>query len=93
MRMTFTTVVCFCIAHGIASVLEICLICRPIAAQWDANVIGLCGNQIASFTALEVSGMVLDLAILLAPLPYLIRSRAELAAKLAVIVLLDAGIL
>jgi hypothetical protein len=88
-----TALICLCIAHGIASVLEVCLICRPVTKQWDPNARGLCGNQTASYMALEVSGLVLDLAILFTPLPPLISSSIKTARKLSVIVVLDAAAL
>jgi hypothetical protein len=84
-------VLCVCITHGIVSTLEICFICRPIAAQWDPNVKGLCGNQIMSFVAFEVSALVLDLAILLAPLPITISLMMSRARKLIVSLVLAAG--
>ncbi|KAH6060522.1 hypothetical protein HBI67_136950 [Parastagonospora nodorum] len=81
-----------CIFHGIASVLEICLICRPLAAQWDTHVRGVCGNQIVSFTVVEVSALALDLAILISPLSKLLRMQMTFIAKIKTIVLFDAGI-
>lgn len=79
--------------HGIASVLEVCLICRPLATQWDSNIKGLCGNQTASFIAVEVSGLVLDLAILVSPLPTVYSLMISRARKATIILLLDAGAL
>ena len=79
------------ICHGFTSVLEVCLICRPITAQWDPDVTGLCGNQTASFVTIEIIGLVLDLAILLSPLPTLLHSAMDCASKVRLIILLDAG--
>jgi hypothetical protein len=82
----------FCVLHGIGSVLEICLICRPLAAQWDPHVKGVCGNQVVSFTVIEISGLVLDLIILVSPLPRLLRMQMSVATKVKTIILLDAGV-
>jgi hypothetical protein len=77
-----------CIVHGVASVLEVCLICRPIAAQWDPDVKGKCGNQIVSVT-IEVTGM--DIAILVSPLPRLLYLPIEKWRKLKFVFILDVG--
>ena len=80
-----------CIAHGIASVLEVCLICRPLAAQWDPYVGGLCENQTMSFAAIEISGMVLDVAILASPLWPLYNLRIQAAKKVPIVLGFEAG--
>jgi hypothetical protein len=80
-----------CILHGVASVLEVCLICRPIAAQWDPDVKGKCGNQIVSFVTIEVTGMALDIAILVSPLPGMRYLRVEKWEKLKIVFILDVG--
>jgi hypothetical protein len=72
-------------------VLEVCLICRPLASQWDPNVEGLCGNQIASFVAIETSGMLLDVAILDSLVVGLSHFQTSLRKKLVIVLLLDAG--
>ena len=52
---------------GIAILLVIFLICRPVAAAWYANVPGVCGSQIVSYVVLEIIGLFLDLAIVVLP--------------------------
>jgi hypothetical protein len=69
------------------------LICRPMAAQWDPDVEGLCGNQTASFIALEVSGMVLDLALLLTPSYIVAKLHTSRANKVRPIAIFNAGAL
>lgn len=71
--------------------LEVCLICRPLAAQWDESIDGTCGNQIVSFVAVEATGLALDLAILASPLPLIVRLHVRLAFKIQVMALLDVG--
>jgi hypothetical protein len=69
------------------------LICRPMAAQWDPNVPGLCGNQIASFVALEVLGMVLDLTLMLVPSYFLANLHLNRRKKAGMIALFNTGAL
>jgi hypothetical protein len=64
-----------------------------MAAQWDPNVQGLCGNQIASFVALEVLGMVLDLALLFVPSYVVAKLQLNRRKKAGIIVLFNTGAL
>ena len=91
LRGAATGLLCLCIFHGLASVLEICLICRPIARQWDAQVEGLCGDQITSFIALESIGLALDVAILLAPLKPMLQIELNKKKTWGMMALFEAG--
>jgi hypothetical protein len=84
---------CLCGVHGMVSILEVCLICRPLAAQWDPNTGGACGNQIASFVTIEVLGLALDVAILLLPVKPLIRLRVTMKQKLTLLFVFNSGIM
>lgn len=64
---TSVTIMVLSAGLGAASAVQIFLICRPFAAQWDPRVLGSCGDQVASFMALESAGLILDLGILLVP--------------------------
>jgi hypothetical protein len=64
-----------------------------MAAQWDPNVQGLCGNQTASFVALEVLGMVLDLALMLIPSYLLAKLSTSRERRVKAIVLFNTGAL
>jgi len=91
LRRVLSMIMYLCVIHGGASVLEICLICRPLAAQWDPNVGGACGNQIASFVAIEVIGMILDVAVLASPIPLVSSMKISKVRKLRLALILDAG--
>lgn len=75
--------------HAMASVLEIFLICRPFAAQWDPRILGLCGDQVVSFVTLEVIGLLLDLGILLLPVHTIFYLNARQSQKWKAIFILD----
>jgi hypothetical protein len=87
------TLLCFSILHGVASILEICLICRPLTVQWNMNAKGACGNQVASYVVIEGSGMVLDVAILGLPIVVLTKVSLPISQKLGIFVALDAGVM
>lgn len=74
-----------------ASVLQVFLMCMPLAATWDKNIAGTCGDQVASFMAFESLGLALDVAVLAIPAVYVMRLRLPLQCRLAAIVVLDAG--
>jgi hypothetical protein len=65
----------------------------PTNSQWDPDVKGLCGNQIASFAAIEISGMVLDVVILALPVLALRPIQPSLPKKLWLLLLIDAGVM
>ena len=56
------------VLYGLAIVLEIFLICRPLAAVWDSSITGTCGQELVSYLILEISGLFIDLGILIIPL-------------------------
>lgn len=74
-----------------ASTIQIFLICRPFAAQWDPRVLGACGDQIASFMALESVGVVLDLGILLVPSVMIMGLQMRLETKIQLILVFNIG--
>ncbi|KID78792.1 integral membrane protein, partial [Metarhizium brunneum ARSEF 3297] len=74
-----------------ASVLQVFLMCTPLAATWDKNMAGTCGDQAASFMAFESLGLALDVAVLAVPAVYVMRLKLPLQGRLAAIVVLDAG--
>ena len=57
-----------CILFGLVVFLEIFLICRPMAVDWNNHTDGTCGNQIISYLVLEVLGLLLDLTIMMLPI-------------------------
>jgi hypothetical protein len=89
----FLAMLFLCGSHGIVSVLEVCLICRPLAAQWDPNVGGACGNQIASFVTIEVLGLALDVAILVLPIRPLFKLTIPLKKKVVPLMIFSSGVM
>ncbi|ROV92176.1 hypothetical protein VMCG_09286 [Cytospora schulzeri] len=78
-------------ALALASIVQVFLICRPFAAQWDPRVLGTCGDQIGSFMALESTGLSLDVAILAVPAAQTLRLNLSMRNKVRVILVLDMG--
>jgi hypothetical protein len=53
--------------------------------------VGICGNQLASFATIEISGLVLDTTLLVLPIPVVIGLKTSRIKKLKAIVILDIG--
>lgn len=76
-------------ALALASVVQIFLICRPFAAQWDPRVLGTCGDQMVSFMILESTGLILDIAILAVPAMAVVGLTMKKSRKAQAILVLD----
>lgn len=57
------------LVYGLVVFLEVFLICRPMAVDWNTHVNGTCGNQIISYLVLEVCGLLLDFTIAAVSIP------------------------
>lgn len=71
------------ILYGLVVFLEIFLICRPMAVDWNAYNGGTCGDQIVSYLVLEVLGLLLDFTIVVVPIPWIWRLQIQWAQKLS----------
>ncbi len=81
------------ILYGLVVFLEVFLICRPMAVDWNAHVDGSCGDQIVSYLVLEVLGLLLDFTIAAISIPYIWALQMPRAKKVAVQILLSIGVL
>ena len=79
--------------HSLATVLTTLLICRPVAAAWDSDVSGECGDQVVAYVVLESVGALIDLIILILPIPGIWKVRLPWQQKLGVSILLSVGVL
>ena len=81
------------ILYGVVVFLEIFLICRPMAVDWNASVDGTCGDQIVAYLVLQVFGLLLDFAILVVPIPFLWRLQMQWIKKISTSFQLSIGVL
>ncbi|POS74512.1 integral membrane protein [Diaporthe helianthi] len=68
------------------------LICRPVQKNWDPTVEGACGNQIAGYTAVSVVNVVVDVLMLLLPLPMVYRLQTKPGYKVGLFAIFSIGI-
>ena len=81
------------VLYGLVVFLEVFLICRPMAVDWNAHVDGTCGNQALSFLVLEVLSLLFDLTIAAVSIPYLWALQMPLAKKVFTQIILSIGAL
>ncbi|KAI1377259.1 hypothetical protein F4677DRAFT_49921 [Hypoxylon crocopeplum] len=90
-RYFSAVLMCCSIMYGIAALLTAALICRPIQAAWDNQVQGTCGNQTAAYVALEVIGLVIDMAILALPFQPIMGLSMRSVTKSLILLAFSAG--
>lgn len=81
------------VLYGLVIILEIFLICRPMAVDWNASINGKCGNQIVSYVVLEILGLLLDFIIIMIPIPIIWSLRMNRAKRFGISISLSIGIL
>ena len=81
------------IIYGVVVLLEVFLICRPMAKDWNAHIDGECANQIVSYLVLEILGLLIDFTILVAPLPPILRLHIDWPRKLSIVAMFSMGAL
>lgn len=81
------------ILYGLVVFLEVFLICRPMAVDWDAHVDGTCGDQIVSYLVLEVLGLLFDTTIAAVSIPYIWALQIGRANKVFIQIVFSIGVL
>lgn len=81
------------VAWFIANVLQVFLICRPFASNWDITMSGVCGNRPVAFTAIGATHMVIDVAITLLPVHFISKLQMKTSAKLGICLIFLIGLL
>ena len=81
------------VLYGLVIILEIFLICRPMAVDWNASINGKCGNQIASYVVLEILGLLLDFIIIMTPILMIWLLCMDRALRFKISIIFSIGIL
>ena len=81
------------ILYGLVVILEVFLICRPLAVDWNPHVDGKCADQIVSYLVLEILGLLIDFSILVTPLPLILRLHINWRKKILIAAILSMGAL
>lgn len=72
-----------CIASWMVST----FLCRPFAYYWDRTIEGgHCGDIMAGYRAISVPSVVTDIAMLIMPIPILLKVQVPLVTKIGLLV-------
>ena len=74
-------------------ILEAFLLCRPLAANWDSTIPGVCGDRNTVYISSGALNVMTDLMIIALPLPYILRLNLALRRKLGLLLMFTMGIL
>lgn len=68
------------------------LICRPVQKNWDPTSPGVCGNRIAGYTAVSVVNVIVDILMLILPLPMVFNLQVKSGYKVGLYSIFGVGI-
>ena len=83
----------FVLSFGVGIILQAFLNCRPFAKNWDPLLPGFCGPIKASLVADGIINVVIDLAMIILPMPMVWQLQMSQQRKLALTVVFALGIL
>lgn len=92
-RYATYVVMIFVLSFGIGLILQAFLICRPFAKNWDPTLPGTCGSSTASFLADGIINIVMDLTMILLPMPMVWQLQMSQQRKIALTIVFALGIL
>lgn len=70
-------------AYIITIILETLLICRPFAYFWDKSIHGTCGNEVITYLTAGIFNLIIDVIIVILPMPMLWGLQMPMAKKIA----------
>jgi hypothetical protein len=73
----------------VVDLVTVLTICKPLAQAWKAP--DKCGNQNTFLFSMGMLNLIIDVAIIALPMPYIFRLRMQWRRKLVAIVLLGLG--
>lgn len=71
-------------AWFVGNVLQVFLICRPLASNWDASVPAVCGNRPVVYTIMGAINVATDATIMILPVPYIKKLQMSTSSKVGV---------
>lgn len=80
-------------AYAIANCLQVLLICRPIAYNWDKTVDGTCNLGLAPYISSACINMGIDVVIIILPMPMLWSLQLPTRKKVALTAIFGMGVL
>ena len=82
------------VAFGASTILGACLICRPISFNWDRSIPGgHCGVQKSLDLFIGIFNLLLDVTVVVLPMPVLWRLQMAVGRKAVLSVMFGLGIM
>lgn len=81
------------LSYWLGSMLQIFLICKPFAKNWDTTLEGHCANQNVAFSTIGAFNLVTDILIMLLPVHFIRKLQMSPATKLGLYVIFGLGFL
>ena len=80
-------------ATAVATILDAFLGCRPFAYNWDKTIHGgTCGNETLAYLIPCIINLIIDVVVVILPLPVLWTLKMRLPRKIAVMLIFSMGI-
>jgi hypothetical protein len=93
-RIWSSAVIAFIAAWSIMVVLTAFVLCQPVAFNWDNTIPGgKCADQPSAFLAIGILDLLVDLMVLVLPLPMIWSLQLPLGNKIALFAIFGVGIL
>ncbi|KAK3293012.1 uncharacterized protein B0H64DRAFT_464932, partial [Chaetomium fimeti] len=74
-----------------AVLLEMFLLCTPVQFTWDKSIAGTCEGQATAYLIAGISNLVIDVFVLVIPMPMLFGLRMPLRKRLGVVGMFSLG--
>lgn len=81
------------VCTALAAILSDLLFYRPVAYAWGARIDGTCGDIITTYLAITIVNLLVDLSIVILPLPMLWNFQMPLFKKVGVYLMFSIGIM
>lgn len=79
------------VAYTLGIMFSLIFPCKPIASNWDVTIEGECINKTGIYIATAVINIATDLALLVLPIPVLVRLQIPRLEKVALIAMFGVG--
>lgn len=90
-RNTTYAVAAVVISFGIGAILQAFLLCRPFAKNWNPLLPGVCGSSTQTILAEAIINMIIDVAIMILPMPLIWRLQMAQRRKVTLTMIFGLG--
>lgn len=89
--MIVYTIMAISLSYAVSVLFQNIFLCRPIARNWDKTITGSCGNTTQAYEAFGIINLIIDLAIVILPMPLLWGLQLPIAKRVALTAIFGVG--